>query len=81
MPRKRSTKKQPRPREYTGPSTLEAVKEFMLSNATKKAKDQAAETLSKEDQLELMKWAIQRLSTEMDRFQKNMEIERKRQGF
>ena len=80
MPRKSSVIKPPRAREYTGPPTLKAVKEFMLSNATDKAKQQAAETLSKADQLELTKWAIKTLSNEMDRFMKNVEIERKRRG-
>lgn len=73
--------KAPRAKEYTGPNTLEDVKKFWESNATQKAKTQAAEALSPEDQVELMKWAQKRLLDAVNVLQKNMEIERKRRGF
>jgi hypothetical protein len=81
MTRKSKSKpKTPRAREYTGPNTLESVKEFCLSNATKKAKQQAAESLSAEDQVELGKWAIKRLLDAMDAYRKRMDAEWERRG-
>lgn len=72
--------KTPRAREYTGPNTLEDVKKFFLTNATQKAKTQAAEALSPEDQVELMEWARKSLLDAVNVLQKQREEERKRRG-
>ena len=80
-PRKRTSKKKPRAREYTGPATLEAVKEFFLTDALQKAKQQAAESLSEEDQRRLMEWSIQSLRDAMELVQKDLEAEGIRRGY
>lgn len=74
-PHKGMSKKKPRAREYTGPATLEAVKEFILSDALQKAKQQAAESLSEEDQRKLMEWSMQSLRDTMELVQKDLEAE------
>ena len=80
-PRKGGRKKPPRAREYTGPATLEAVKEFILSDALQKAKQQAAESLSEEDQRKLMEWSMQSLRDAMQVVQKDLEAEGTRRGY
>jgi hypothetical protein len=75
------SKKSPRAREYTGPNTLEAVKEFWRSNATQKAKVQAAEALSGEDQAKLAIWAQKHTLNAFQELRQTMDAEWERRGF
>lgn len=75
-PPKHALKKTPRAREYTGPATLEAVKEFFQTDALQKAKEQAAASLSEEDQIKLMEWSRQLLRDAIQVVQKDFETKR-----
>jgi hypothetical protein len=80
MPRKRTSKKPPRAREYRGPHTLEAVREFIKTDALQKAKIQAMETLSEKDQITLMEEARQSLKDALELTQRAFDAEAKRRG-
>lgn len=79
----RKTKSQPktsRAREYTGPNTLAGVKEFWLSNPTKKAMEKAAKSLSPNEQIELARWAIKRGLDAIKVYRERRDAEWERRG-
>lgn len=81
MPRKRTNKKPPRAREYTGPHTFEAVKEFFQTDALQKAKKQAYETLSDADKLKLMESARDSLREALAIERKNLDELGRQRGY